>query len=59
MTVPWRLGGRPPKLDDAARRTLLAWAALGTSVPKVARRLGISPSTARRYLHGQHKRRFA
>jgi len=57
MTRP--IVGRPPKLPPKTVQALLVWAALGRNVPEVARNLGVSPTTVRRYLSGAHKREVA
>lgn len=44
------LTGRRPKLTPEQVRALRRWAALGTSISGVARTLGVSRGTLRRYL---------
>lgn len=51
--------GRRPKLTPEQVRALRQWAALGTTVSAVARRLGVSRGTLHRYLAGDHKERRA
>ena len=55
MTVHWRTPGPAPKLTRAQVEQLQSWAAFATDVPKAARRLGICPTTARKYIKGEHK----
>lgn len=57
MTTRWV--GRPPKLTPEAVRAVRRWAALGTSISGVARTLGVSRGTLRRYLARAHKREVA
>lgn len=54
---PWEVAGRPPKLSPEDARKVRDWAALGTSVPQVAARFGVSPRTMREYVKGNHKRK--
>lgn len=51
--------GRPPKLPPETVQALRVWAAIGKNVPEVARNLGVSPTTVRRYLRAEHKRKVA
>lgn len=51
--------GRRPKLTPEAVRAVRRWAALGTSISGVARTLGVSRGTLRRYLARAHKREVA
>lgn len=51
--------GRKPKLPPETVEALRIWAVIGKSVPEVARNLGVSPGTVRRYLRGDHKRKVA
>ena len=51
--------GRKPKLPAETVQAVRVWAALGRNVPEVARNVGVSPNTLRRYLAGEHKRRVA
>lgn len=53
------LTGRRPKLTPEQVRALRQWAALGTTVSAVARTLGVSRGTLRRYLARAHKREVA
>lgn len=53
------LTGRRPKLTPEQVRALRRWAALGTSISGVARTLGVSRGTLRRYLARAHKREVA
>jgi predicted transcriptional regulator len=53
------LQGRKPKLPPETVQALLVWAALGRTVGQVARNLGVSPTTVRRYLDQRHKRKVA
>lgn len=48
---------RPRKLTAAEVAAVRVWAALGRSMAAVARNLGVSVSTLRRYLDGAHKER--
>lgn len=41
------------------RPAMRVWEALGRSVGQVARNLGVSPTTVRRYLNADHKREVA
>ena len=51
--------GRKQKLPPETVQALRVWAALGRSTGEVARNLGVTTGTLRKYLNGEHKRRVA
>lgn len=49
------ISGRRPALDAGMARRVRDWSRLGTNVPEVARRLGVSPRTIWRYVRCELK----